>query len=74
MIKLGQTVTCKLTGFTGVAYTRLTCLTGATQIGIMPRSVDNAFPSVFYVDEDRLLATATELAMLKGEDKSVEAE
>lgn len=68
MIKLGQTVTDKLSGFTGTAFSRVECLSGPPQIGIVPRSESNSPPSIYYVDEDRLLLTAKELAMVKGGD------
>lgn len=65
MIKLGQTVTDSITGFTGVAYSRIEFLTGVTQIGVQGRAIDNVIPAILYLDEDRLLATVPQLAMMK---------
>lgn len=65
MVKLGDKVTDSLTGFTGIAYTRVECLTGCIQIGVIPKATDNVMPAIIYVDEDRLIASVRDLQCMK---------
>jgi hypothetical protein len=65
MIRLGDKVTDSITGFTGIAYGRFTYLTGCDMIRIIARSVENRPPEIFDVDEDRLIASVEDLAMMK---------
>lgn len=54
MIKLGQKVRDKVTGFEGIATTQLNCLYGCTQFGVTPEAKDGAIKSTEYFDEGRL--------------------
>lgn len=66
MIQLGDKVTDSLTGFTGIAHQRLSSLTGCDQIAVVARSEDsNKMPQSIWFDEDRLLASVRDLAIMK---------
>ena len=58
MIKLGDKVTDVISGYKGIAWSRLEYLTSPPQIGIMAQSDNNKVPEVYYVDEDRCVATS----------------
>jgi hypothetical protein len=54
-IKLGTKVTDSVTGFTGIAVSRIEYMTGCTQYGVAPRvAADGKLPETAYLDESRL--------------------
>lgn len=58
-IKLGQTVTDQLTGFSGVALGRCEYITGCNQVLVQPRlKADGDFVEPRWLDEDRMLVAA----------------
>ena len=58
MIKLGTKVKDSITGFEGIATSRVEYLIGCTQIGITPPvDKDGKVPDVVYLDEYRLNGT-----------------
>ena len=58
MIKLGTEVKDRITGFEGIATSRVEYLTGCTQIGIpSPVDKDGKVPEIVYLDESRLDGT-----------------
>lgn len=56
MIELGQTVRCKMTGFTGIAEARLEFINGCIQILVRPKNKtkDGEYPTGTYVDIELL--------------------
>ena len=52
MIKLGQTVKCKMTGFTGVAGARLEFMNGCVQLLVRPKkkAKETEYPAGVYID------------------------
>lgn len=54
MIKLGNKVRDKVTGFEGIATGRVEYLTGCTQIGITPPAKDGEVKATQYFDAERL--------------------
>ena len=56
MIKLGQTVKDKVTGFKGVAEARIEYMNGCIQILVRPTKVskDGEFPTATYIDVEQL--------------------
>ncbi len=56
MIKLGEKVRCKITGFTGIATAKVEYLNGCIQYCIQPRMKpkDNEKPKTTYIDVDQL--------------------
>lgn len=65
MINLGDNVTDSVTGFTGIATARFTYLTGADVIRVVARCVENRPAESQDFDEDRLLASVRDLAIMK---------
>ena len=59
-IKLGDRVTDIITGIKGIAWCRASYLTSPDQIGVMPKAEDNKQGEIYYMDEDRLMATSVE--------------
>lgn len=54
-IKLGETYTDKITGYTGIATARIEYLTGCTHICLQAKvDKDNKIPEGQYFDESRL--------------------
>lgn len=54
MITLGSKVKDTVTGFTGIATSRVEYLTGCVQYGITPPAKDNKTSDTQYYDEDRI--------------------
>lgn len=54
MVRLGQKVRDKITGFEGTAIARCEYLTGCVQFGVVPASADGKMPDCAYIDEMRL--------------------
>lgn len=56
MIKLGEKVRDKVTGFEGIATSRVEYLNGCVQYGVTPKIKvkDNKKPETEYIDEGRL--------------------
>lgn len=55
MIQLGQQVRDKVSGFTGIATSRVEYLNGCVQYAIRPRvEADGKFPEAHYFDEEQL--------------------
>jgi hypothetical protein len=55
MIKLGTPVADIISGFQGIAVSRLEHMTGCTQYGVAPKvSKDGKFEDTMYIDETRL--------------------
>ena len=56
MIQLGDTVKCKLTGFTGVCEAKVTYLNGCLQFLVRPKknSKEDGYPSAAYIDVENL--------------------
>lgn len=65
MVNLGDKVTDSVTGFTGIATQRTTYLTGCDQIRVVGRCVDDQPAPFNDFDEDRLLASVRDLAIMK---------
>lgn len=60
MIKLGQTVTDSITGFTGIATSRTEYLYGCVRIGVQPKELNDGKPvQEEYFDEQRLTSRST---------------
>jgi hypothetical protein len=57
-IKLGTTVADKITGFIGVAVSRMECLNGCIRIGVQARSKDNMPGVLEYFDEQSVDASS----------------
>ncbi len=54
-IKLGTKVRDKITGFEGIAYSRVEYLNGCIQYGVKPKVGDNnKMPDSEYIDESQL--------------------
>ena len=54
MIKLGQEVKDKVTGFIGIATARVVYLNGCIQYCLKPKMTDNKFPDGQYIDDTTL--------------------
>jgi hypothetical protein len=56
MVELGNKVKCTITGFTGIAVTRLEHINGCVQYGIKPpmKKGENKFPENQYIDDHQL--------------------
>jgi len=56
MIKLGQKVKCTVTGFTGIATSRVEYLNGCVQFAVTPQKKpkDSKYPDGSYIDEGQL--------------------
>lgn len=55
MIELGQTVQCRITGFTGVATGRVEYITGCNQVLVTPKAKpDGSLNDSAWFDEQRL--------------------
>ena len=66
-IELGDTVKDKVTGFTGVATSRVEFLNGCIQYGVKPKvSKDNVQPEVEYIDEEQLLISKIKRVKVDG--------
>jgi hypothetical protein len=55
MIRLGRSVRCRVTGFEGIAVSRLVFLNGCEQYGVKPRpGADAKYPETIYLDVEQL--------------------
>jgi len=54
MIKVGQQVRDVVTGFEGIATSKVEYINGCTQFGVQPKAVDGKFPEAVYLDHQRL--------------------
>ena len=58
MILLGQKVKDKVTGFEGIAVSRVEYMSGCIQYGVRPRYIEaemkGTYPAAEYIDEDEL--------------------
>ncbi|RIV20378.1 hypothetical protein DYU11_20215 [Fibrisoma montanum] len=54
MIKLGQKVRCIVTGFTGIAISKVEYLNGCVQYCVKPPVVDNKSADGEYIDQQQL--------------------
>lgn len=56
MIELGQTVKCKLTGFTGIAEAKIEYINGCLQFLVRPKkkAKDDEYPTGAYIDSELL--------------------
>lgn len=55
MIKLGDKVKDKISGFTGIAVSRIEYINGCIQYGVKPRVKKNGeMPDIQYIDEKQL--------------------
>jgi len=56
MIKLGNKVKCKVTGFTGIVIAKCEFLNGCVQLGVKPRmkAGETVLPDAIYIDIDQL--------------------
>jgi len=59
MIKLGSEVKDKVTGFIGIAISRVEYLNGCIQYGVKPKAKENKMPEVEYIDESQLKVLRT---------------
>lgn len=54
-IVLGSKVRDQITGFEGIATSRIEYITGCVQFGVLPPiKADGAYPNCEYIDEQRL--------------------
>ncbi len=64
MLKLGQKVKDIITGFEGIAVSRVEYLTGCAQIGVTPSvGNDGKIPDTQYFDHTRLVVLTKESVM-----------
>ena len=75
MIKLGQKVKCTVTGFTGIATSRVEYLNGCVQYGVTPKmmlkdSKDGKYPDSPYIDEGQLLVVGQGILVEKKTKKA----
>jgi hypothetical protein len=54
MIKLGQEVRDVVTGFEGIATSKVEYINGCVQFGVQPKAADGKFPESVYLDHQRL--------------------
>ena len=65
-VKLGQTVTDSITGFTGIAVALVEYITGCNQVCVQPTlNKDGAWVESRYIDENRLAVEETAIVVLK---------
>ena len=63
MIKLGQKVRDAVTGFEGIATSKVEYINGCVQFGVQPASNDGKFPDSVYIDHQRLQVVGEPIAM-----------
>lgn len=67
MVKLGQTVKDRLTGFAGVVTARVEYLTGCAQVCVQPgMKADGDFREARYFDETRIEVTDATPIVIEG--------
>jgi len=76
MIKLGQKVRCKVTGFTGIAVAKSEYLNGGVQFCVKPKmkAEDTKMPEEFYIDVEQLEVISDGLNVKKKQTGGVMAD
>jgi hypothetical protein len=66
MIKLGEEVRCKVTGFKGIATARIEYLNGCIQYGVKPKvKTGEKYPDTIYIDQEQLELTKKRISVKK---------
>lgn len=66
-INLGQEVTCKVTGFKGIATAKVEYLNGCVQYCVKPKTKDNTMPEGQYIDVQQLEVTGKGIKVNKAD-------
>jgi len=73
MIELGEKVKCKVSGFVGIATSRVEYINGCIQYGVTPRvkKGENKKPDAEYIDEGKLVVVGLGINIKKKRDGGV---